>query len=86
MAKLIPFIEGCPNLLRIDIPEDYLDLDSDDLDVVDTVTAILTARAADRARTDKEKSTIPSEEVGIFTTETSEEQGVGLKRSLIYPG
>jgi hypothetical protein len=86
LRNLVPFIEQCPNLLRIEVPEDYMDLEGDDLNDIDALTAILTARAAERLKDHSGGPTIGPEEVGIFTTETPANQGVGLKRSLVYPG
>lgn len=77
------FVEECPALLRIEVPEAYLNLDDDD-NLLDELDDVLSRRAAKR-RSDK-LTNIKADRVGIFTIPAQVAPSVGMKRSFKYRG
>lgn len=77
------FVEECPALLHIEVPEDYLDLDDDD-NLLDELDDVLSRRAAKRKSDNL--TNISTDRVGIFTTPGQAVSAVGMKRSFRYRG
>ena len=87
IPDLKQFVELCPQLLHIDVPETYLNIDDDedenDMDL-DDLNEILVKRAAEMAKDKISSREVPMNQVGIFATERAQNAGVGMKRSFRY--
>ena len=87
LPDLKQFVELCPQLLRIDVPGPYLNIDEDedenDMDL-DDLNEILVKRAAEMRKDKISSRAIPISQVGIFATERAQNAGVGMKRSFRY--
>jgi len=86
IPDLQQFVQLCPKLLRIDVPEAYLDIDEDNEDLdLDDLNEILVKRAKQVQENDGQ-GRITLSQVGIFATTRAQNVGVGLKRSFRYRG
>lgn len=83
LGELKQFIENCPRLLRIEVPVAYLNVDDFVGDGTNEMNSTLLRRA--KEATERPKSGLTIDEVGLYMTEPKENAGVGLKRSFRYP-
>lgn len=82
VQDLQQFVTHCPRLLRVEVPEVYLNDEEDKDSQMDALNETLTKRAAELM--DRSPMIITLDEVGVFATESSPNLGVGLKRSFRY--
>lgn len=82
------FIEGCPRLIRVDVPGIYLNIDDDEENEIDLddLNEMLVKRAEEMQESKSEIKFAIGQHVGIFVTERSANAGVGMKRSFRYRG
>ncbi|KAJ9651892.1 hypothetical protein H2198_008856 [Neophaeococcomyces mojaviensis] len=82
VESLRQFVTHCPKLVRIEVPEAYFNVEEDEDYQMDLLNESLTKRAEEL--TDSVKLSICPDQVGIYTTQSNPNLGVGLKRSFIY--
>lgn len=81
IADLKQFVDSCSKLMRIDVPEAYLNVDDDDDDALDELNEVLTKRRESLQGGTRRLSTAMT---GIFMTAQAQVAGVGMKRSFRY--
>lgn len=86
IPELMLFVDTCPKLLHIEVPEAYLGLrtsdgkqDEDDLDELNSRLRSRAEGIRNSTGTD-----VDIEDVGVFLTDNLNPSGVGMKRSLRY--
>lgn len=83
LTDLKQFVDLCPKLMRIDVPEAYLSIDEEDDAALDELNDVLGKRVKDL---NGGRRRLSIESAGIFMTERPHDTGVGMKRSFRYRG
>jgi len=84
VQDLQQFVAHCPRLVRIEVPEAYLNVDEDEDHEMDLLNESMTKRSIELMK--ESNLSIELDQAGVFATQSNPNSGVGLKRSFIYRG